>query len=158
MAIPHIVVLAAALLALLGLPCAVVVVCAEQAIFPRARRRLGSRERRALRRLDRSLSGRAAPAALPRPRPAESPLPCIEQIAAELRRLDRQRRAGPTLESDVWLAEVLRAYDMWLRLACHSLGVTEHLQQLDAIDRDIERVRVEGELQANGLALRSVAR
>jgi hypothetical protein len=147
MAIPHIVVLAAALLALLGLPCAVVVVCAEQAIFPRARRRLGSRERRALRRLDRSLSGRAAPAALPRPRPAESPLPCIEQIAAELRRLDRQRRAGPTLESDVWL-----------RLACHSLGVTEHLQQLDAIDRDIERVRVEGELQANGLALRSVAR
>ena len=49
------------------------------------------------------------------------------------------------------VAAVLLAYDEWLRLACRSLGVTEHLQPLSGMDRDIERVRVEGELEANGM-------
>lgn len=86
--------------------------------------------------------------------PADGPLPCIEQIAAELRRLDRQRRRGPTTQSTLWLAAVLRAYDEWLRLACRSLGVDEHLHPLEGIDREIERVRLESELQANGVPLR----
>jgi hypothetical protein len=53
---------------------------------------------------------------------------------------------------------VLRAYDDRLRLASQCLGVAEHLQELDGIDLEIERVRVEGVLQAAGLALRAQAR
>jgi hypothetical protein len=49
---------------------------------------------------------------------------------------------------------VLRAYDEWLRLACRALGVPEYLQPLEGLDRDVERIRVEVELQANGVALR----
>jgi len=81
--------------------------------------------------------------------------PPIEQLACDLRRLHRQRRTGPTRESQRWLADVQRAYDQRLRLACRYLGVPEHLEPLDGIDRDIERVRVEHQLEAAGLALRS---
>jgi hypothetical protein len=81
--------------------------------------------------------------------------PAIEQIAAELRRLDRQRRGGPTQESETWSAAVARAYDEWLRTACRRLDVAEHLSTLDGVDRDIERVRVEAELETAGLVLRS---
>jgi hypothetical protein len=83
--------------------------------------------------------------------------PAIEQIAADLRRLHRQRSAGPTTESLAWLLAVRRAYDDRLCLACTCLGVTEHLNELDGLDREIERVRVEGELQAAGLVLRTAA-
>ena len=78
----------------------------------------------------------------------------IEQLAFDLRRLDRQRRSGPTRYSEVWLAAVLRAYDIRLQMACRSLGVAEHLQPLNGVDREIERVRVEDELAAAGLILR----
>jgi hypothetical protein len=89
------------------------------------------------------------------PRLVEGPVPCIEQIIAELRRLDRQRRRGPTTESTLWLAAVLRAYDAWLRLACHSLGLSEHLRPpLEGFDLEMERVRVEDELAAKGLTFR----
>jgi hypothetical protein len=81
--------------------------------------------------------------------------PCIEQIAADLRRLDRQRRAGPTTQSQRWLADVVRAYDERLRLASRCLGVTEYLTPLEGVDRDIERLWVEAELQAAGLSLRA---
>lgn len=148
MAIPHVVVLAAALPALLCLPCAVAVVLrADHLASRRSWVRRDVRDTRRLHRLDQGLSDTLA--RLPAPPP-----PCIEQIAAELRRLDRQRRSGPTTESTRWLAAVLRAYDEWLRLACRSLGVSEHLEPLDGIDREIERVRVEGELQANGMTFR----
>jgi hypothetical protein len=83
--------------------------------------------------------------------------PPIEQIAAELRRLDRQRHSGPTVESEAWSAAVVCAYDEWLRAACRRLDVSEHLSTLDGVDRDIERVRIEAELQTAGLILRSVA-
>ena len=83
--------------------------------------------------------------------------PAIEQIAADLRRLHRQRSAGPTTESTAWLLAVRRAYDDRLRLACTCLGVAEHLDDLDGLDREIERVRVEGELEAAGLILRAGA-
>jgi hypothetical protein len=81
--------------------------------------------------------------------------PGIEQIAADLRRLHRQRSSGPTLESSAWLTAVQRAYDDRLCLACASLGVPQHIEALDGIDRDIERVRVEGALEAAGLSLRA---
>lgn len=81
--------------------------------------------------------------------------PSIEQIAYDLRRLDRQRRHGAMTDSERLRDAVLRAYDDRLCLACRRLGLTEHLQPLAGMDRDIERVRVEGELQAAGLALRA---
>jgi hypothetical protein len=150
MAIPQVVVLTGALTALLCLPCAVAMVLRdEQMALRRVWRRRDPREIRQLQRVDRELNG---------PKPAElpvaGPLPCIEQIAAELQRLARQRCSGPTTESTVWLAAVLLAYDEWLRLACRSLGVVEHLQPLEGLDREAERLRLEMELQANGVPLR----
>jgi hypothetical protein len=55
----------------------------------------------------------------------------------------------------MWLAAVLRAYDQRLALASRSLGFTEHLAQLDGMDREIERVRLEGLLHAAGIRLRA---
>lgn len=80
--------------------------------------------------------------------------PSIEWLARDLRRLDRQRRCGVTLESVRWKAAVLRAYDERLCLACQCLGVSENLRPLDGLDREIERVRVEGALEEAGLQLR----
>ena len=150
MAITHVAVLGAALLALLSLPCAVAVLAgAEQLDSRRAWQRRSGRDARLLRRLDRHLS--CADVVLP-PKRA---MPCIEQIAADLRRLDRQRRSGPTTCSELWLTDVVRAYDERLRLASRCLGVAEHLDGLEGVDRDLERVRVETELESAGLSLRS---
>ena len=150
MAIPHVVVLTGALTALLCLPCAVALVLrADQMALRQVWRRRDPREIRQLRRVDHELNGPKPPEL-----PGAGPLPCIEQIAAELQRLARQRSSGPTTESTVWLAAVLLAYDEWLRLACRSLGVVEHLQPLEGLDREAERLRLETELQANGVPLR----
>jgi hypothetical protein len=156
-AILHIVVLTAILLVLLCLPCIVaVIICADDLLDRAAWTRGLRRDNRALRRLDRSLDN-ADPIPVPAPRTEAVAGPTIEQITADLRRLDRQRRGGIATESTAWLAAVLRAYDDRLRLASRCLGVAEHLEMLDGIDREIERVRVEGRLQAAGLMLRSVA-
>jgi hypothetical protein len=84
----------------------------------------------------------------------QPPAPALDEIVSDLRRLDRQRRSGPTLESERWLAAVVRAYDDRLGLACRCVGVSEHLEPLEGMDREIERVRVEGALQEAGVALR----
>ena len=153
----HTVVLAVTLVALLCLPCIVAaIVCAGDAHDRTAWTRGRRRETRALRRLDRSLT-RTDAVTVPTPRTGTVAGPTIEQIAADLRRLDRQRHGGIATESTAWLAAVLRAYDDRLSLASRCLGIAEHLEMLDGLDREIERVRVEGELQAAGLALRSVA-
>lgn len=78
--------------------------------------------------------------------------PPIEQIAADLRRLNRQR-LGIATRSTVWFTAVQRAYDERLRLACASLTIEHHLGDLDGVDLEIERVRVEGELLAAGMVL-----
>jgi hypothetical protein len=146
----HIVVVSAALLALLCLPCvAAVVVCADELIVRRRWSRRSRGDLRALRRLDRALRSDA-----PAPSPATLEMPSIEQIAYDLRRLDQQRRGGPTQHSEQWRAAVLRAYDQRLCLACRCLRLPEHLEPLEGMDRDLERLRVESELQAAGLALR----
>ncbi|MFI7552266.1 hypothetical protein ACIBQ2_21250 [Micromonospora sediminimaris] len=75
----------------------------------------------------------------------------LEQIAADLRCLRRDRAGGS--RPVVWHRDVLHAYDDRLRLACHALGITEHLAELSGLDRQIERVRVEAELDAAGLRL-----
>jgi hypothetical protein len=149
-AIAHIVVLSAASLTLLGLPCVVAaVVCADDSAQRRWWTRRGRDEVRALRRLDRALRGDA-----PVPSPAEGDRPSFEQIACDLRRLGHQRRTGPSRGSVKWQAAVLQAYDQRLSLACRCLGLAEHLEPLEGMDRDLERLRVESELQAAGLALR----
>ncbi|MEU4428514.1 hypothetical protein AB0F81_48515 [Actinoplanes sp. NPDC024001] len=150
MAIAHIAVLSAALSALLILPCAAAALLGPDARHVRRLfSRRGRQELRALRRLDRTLR-----VLDPAPRLAALDDPTIEQIAYDLQRLDMQRRTGPTRSSAVWLAAVLRAYDARLQLACRCLGLPEHLQPLHGVDREIERVRVEGQLEAAGLTLR----
>jgi hypothetical protein len=160
-AISHVVVLTGALLTLLSVPCALAVIAnSGEATMKRAWVRKSRNDRRALRILDRKLSSDGLGTARP-PAPGRSACeerqPAIEQIAAELRRLDRQRRCGLTAESEVWSAAVARAYDEWLRAACRRMNVAEHLCTLEGVDRDIERLRIEGKLQTAGLVLRSVA-
>ncbi|MEV6347010.1 hypothetical protein [Actinoplanes sp. NPDC051851] len=82
------------------------------------------------------------------------PPPSIEQLVLDLRRLARQRRHGLGRHSEVMMAELLRAYDARLRLACRALGVDEHLQPLQGMDLEIERLRVEDSLEAAGLPFR----
>ena len=152
MAITHIVVLAATLLVLLCLPCIVAaIVCADDLFEKSAWARGRRRETRALHRLDRSLDNDAPP-----PAPADGVGPSIEQLAADLRRLNQQRHGGMATESKVWLAAVVRAYDDRLSLASRRLGVAEHLDPLEGLDRELERLRVEGELLAAGLSLHTV--
>ncbi|HCT75560.1 MAG TPA: hypothetical protein DGT23_02995 [Micromonosporaceae bacterium] len=55
-----------------------------------------------------------------------------------------------------WLHAVPRGhvdYDEALAAACRCLGVTEHLAEVDGIDLEIERLRVEGALTDAGLSL-----
>jgi hypothetical protein len=152
----------AAVAALATLPCLLTLVIAGgggpsrtvrvvKAVVRRCRRRhfvdrsLTRRERRGLARLDRCFGPQEAPAATPDPLP-------IEKIAADIRRLRRQR-AGIAQRSPVWRAAVDDAYDDRLLLACRRLEITAHLAELTGVDREIERVRLEGELQAVGLTL-----
>jgi hypothetical protein len=106
---------------------------------------LSRRERRGLARLDRCFGPELAPAASPDRLP-------IEKVAADLRRLRRQR-TGIAQRSPVWRSAIEDAYDDRLRLACERLGIAEHLSELTGFDREIERVRLEGELEAAGIAL-----
>jgi hypothetical protein len=147
-----------ALFALLCLPCVLaLLICADdlldRAAYRFAEHRETWHERRILGRLDRALPRR-------RSKPAEPQAdahPAIEEIAADLRRLGRQR-LGIAASSSVWYAAVIRAYDERLRLACRCLEVPEHLGELEGIDLEIERVRVEGELIEAGLVLGGVTR
>ncbi|MDZ5444277.1 hypothetical protein U2F26_16270 [Micromonospora sp. 4G57] len=76
----------------------------------------------------------------------------LEQIAADLRRLGGHRLAAVE-RSVVWHGAVIDAYDERLRAACRALGIPEHLAELEGVDREIERVRVEGLLHAAGITL-----
>nr|WP_208811272.1 hypothetical protein [Micromonospora echinofusca] len=76
----------------------------------------------------------------------------IERIAADLRTLGGHR-IGLRSRAVLWDPAVLAAYDERLRQASRCLGITEHLAELEGVDREIERIRVEGELHAAGLAL-----
>jgi hypothetical protein len=155
MALTHVAVWGAAIVSLLALPCAVLALrAADEAALRRrewARRPLA--ETQGLRELDRAMQHcDDMPAADPRLLD-DAAADAIDEIVHELRRLGRQRRGGPTLESERWLEAVLEAYDHGLCRACRCLGVQEHLEPLEGMDREIERVRVEGALQAAGLPL-----
>jgi hypothetical protein len=142
---------AAAVVALLALPRAAIARRSfdETTLRRREWSRRPVEETRGLRELDRAMQQRDDAPVLD-----DAPALTIEEIACELRRLGRQRRGGPTLESESWLAAVQQAYDDRLCLACRCVGVQQHLAPLEGIDREIERVRVEGALQAAGVTLR----
>ena len=150
--------LVAAVSAFAALPCLLVILISLNTVHEAVGRRLrrlrstrcatGSlrwRDRRRLARLDKSLG---SPAVLA----VEAVGPPIEKLAADLRRLRRQR-TGIALRSPVWFVAIERAYDERVRLACRRLGIDEHLDELTGVDREIERVRLEGELEAAGVVL-----
>jgi hypothetical protein len=150
---PHTVVLAAALIALLCLTCALL--RSQGEVLRRAWVRRGRLDGTLLRVLDRGLAGavveRAVGACGCGMGSRMESWPAIEQVVAELRRLDRVRCAG---EPGLWAAAIERAYDRWLQAACHYLAISHRLFALADIDRDIERLRIEEELTAAGLAIR----
>ncbi len=135
----------------------------DTAARARRRHRKRARERRDARRLLRAagvcrnrLWRRTSPAAVI-PAQASAPIgpvgPPIERLAADLRRLAGQR-TGVAARSPVWFSAVQRAYDDRLTVACRELEIPQHLAELEGVDLDIERVRVEGMLQAAGLTVR----
>ncbi len=139
------------LIALACLPCALAMLVtadiAADTMYRAVRRRV---RRLRVRWTARRLARRAGlPTTAVHTRPAGPP---IEQIAADLRRLGRQR-IGVATRSPVWFAAVQRAYDDRLSLACLELEIAQHLRELTGVDLEIERVRVEGELEAAGLGL-----
>ena len=148
MALAHIAVLTAVVVVPISVPYAVAVMRREVVRRRRSEFRCPD-EARTLRRLDHALR-----TADPVPSLAHLRPPPIEQLAFDLRRLDRLRRGGLPLQSQKWRAAVMYAYDERLCMACACLGVPENLRPLAGIDRNIERVRVEGALQAAGLELR----
>ena len=80
------------------------------------------------------------------------PAPPVEQIAADLRRLAASVRDLPRGTSRARQRGVLMAYDDVLVAATRALGVPHALDALPpGFDRDIERARVEGALEAAGL-------
>ena len=151
MAVLHGLLILLTLVALACLPCALAMLVTADIAADSMYRAVRRRMRRARGRWTaRRLARRAGlPTTVVDTRPAGPP---IEQIAADLRRLGRQR-IGVATRSPVWFAAVQRAYDDRLSLACLELEISEHLRELTGVDLEIERVRVEGELEAAGLGL-----
>jgi hypothetical protein len=139
------------LVALASLPCMLALIVTADYAAENLSRALRRRLRRLRARRDaRALVRRAGlTVGTSDARPAGPP---IEQIAADLRRLGRQR-IGVATRSPVWFAAVQRAYDDRLSLACLELDIPQHLCNLTGMDLEIERVRVEGELHAAGIGL-----
>lgn len=99
----------------------------------------------------------------PRPDPAKARVtardlgrvhgPTIEQLAADLRRLRTTVSGGAHRSATRQLGAQL-AYDTALAQACEMLGIAHDLGQESAgLDRDVERVRVEAELEGAGMVL-----
>ena len=159
MAVLHALVLTLALLAVVCLPAVVAaIVCADELLDRIAwtfdEWRENRRERRTISELDRAVEADVLASAVDLAEFDRGGRTSIEQIAADLHRLGGQR-LGVATRSGVWHQAVLRAYDERLILASRCLGVAEHLADLDGVDLEIERVRVEGELQSAGMVLPS---
>jgi hypothetical protein len=156
-AVVHTLVLALALLALLCLPVFLALIIGADELVDRfacavAEWRDARRERRTIKQLNRAVDAAALTRDIDLTAFDRNVRPSIEEIAADLRRLGGQR-LGIASRSRVWQCAVLQAYDDRLRLASQRLGVVEHLAELDGMDLEIERVRVEGELTGAGLSL-----
>ncbi|KAB1158446.1 hypothetical protein ACLQ20_03785 [Micromonospora sp. DT46] len=146
-----------AIVAMASLPALIALVFCADEIIDRvacgyAEWRERRRERRTIVRLDRAVEADALTRDIDLTafdRPDRRPL---EELAADLRRL-RSQGVGSDGRQPVWHAMVLQAYDDRLRLACRALGLAEHLTELEGVDLELERVRVEGLLHAAGLTL-----
>ncbi len=153
MAVVHGLLVLLALVSLVCLPCLVVMVITADEAVTAVVRAIGRGLRWSAARCGRTPPGRWLVPRVRRVRPATVPAgPPIEQIAADLRRLGGQRFTLAT-RSPVWYAAVQHAYDDRLSLACRELRIPEYLRELTGVDLEIERVRVEGMLQAAGLGL-----
>lgn len=153
----HTLVLALALLALLCLPVFLALIIGADEIVDRlacavAEWRDARRERRTIKQLNDAVDAATLTRDIDLAAFDRDTRPSIQEIAADLRRLGGHR-LGIASRSRVWQCAVLQAYDDRLRLASQRLGVVEHLAELDGMDLEIERVRVEGELTAAGLSL-----
>lgn len=88
----------------------------------------------------------------PAPPPPEPPRVPVEKIVADLCRLATAIRDVPRGASRVRLAGLLVAYDEVLAGAALAVDVPHSLGELPlGLDRDLERLRVEGALRAAGL-------
>ncbi|MEU7943710.1 hypothetical protein AB0C50_03400 [Micromonospora taraxaci] len=149
--------LALALLAVASLPAAFALLFCYDEIIDRmvcgwSEWRERRREKRTIARLDRAIEADALTRDIDLSAFDSTDRRPLEQLAADLRRLGGQRLGGPGRPM-VWHGALLQAYDDRLRLACRALGIAEHLGELDGVDQEIERVRVEGVLHAAGLSL-----
>ena len=79
--------------------------------------------------------------------------PALEKLAVEIRRLGDVLADPRPISAVRWIG-VQRAYDESLIRACQALDIPH---QLDVADRDsnLERLRIEAELQEAGLVLRA---
>lgn len=81
-----------------------------------------------------------------------APGPPVEKLAADLRRLSAAVRDMPRGTSRARQHGLLTAYDEVLAAAGRALDVPQSLETLPlGLDRDLERLRVEGALEAAGL-------
>ncbi|RKN23943.1 hypothetical protein D7147_02685 [Micromonospora musae] len=149
--------LALAFVAVASLPAVIALLFCADEIIDRvacgwAEWRERRRERRVIARLDRAVEADALTRNIDLSEFDREDRRPLEQLANDLRRLGGQRLGGHGRPM-VWHDSVLQAYDDRLRLACRALGITEHLSELDGVDQEIERVRVEGVLHAAGLTL-----
>ncbi|MFJ8579237.1 hypothetical protein [Micromonospora sp. NPDC093277] len=110
------------------------------------------RERRTIARLDRAIEADALTRDIDLTELDRADRRPLQQLATDLRRLGGHRLAAVD-RPVVWHGAIIDTYDERLRAACRALGITEHLAELDGVDREIERVRVEGLLHAAGLTL-----
>ncbi|MCX4474714.1 hypothetical protein OOK41_31130 [Micromonospora sp. NBC_01655] len=149
--------LALAIVAVASLPAAFALLFCADEIIDRvvcgyAEWRERRRERRTIARLDRAVEADSLTRDIDLTEFDRADRRSLQEIAAGLRRF-AQHRVNPGGRAVVWHAAVVDAYDEHLRAACRCLGLTEHLGELEGVDRQIERVRVEGMLHAAGLTL-----
>jgi hypothetical protein len=157
----HGLLIVATLVALLFLPCMLALAIFADVAFDRAERMFSGgferwRSHRQAHRLERhtGLDPGLRSRLLHRTgEPAAKPAgPPFEELAADLRRLARQR-IEVAHRSPIWFNAVHRAYDDRLILVCRELEIPEQLHELDGLDLECERLRVEGQLEAAGLRL-----
>jgi hypothetical protein len=167
-------------IALVGMPAAIAaVICADEVVESVRQRadhvRSSWHEQRTLDRLERALAP-APPAGPPWVAAAKVASEALNAAGQSVAAFAAQRlnaigiapawlpavpaQAGPAMvpfeEVAAKLRDLPRAdarYDDALVAACLCLGVTHHLDELTGLDREIERLRVEGALIAAGLTL-----
>lgn len=93
---------------------------------------------------------------LVRPSPPDPAGPPIEQMAADVRRIQAQIRQAPPGMPAARMRGWLEAYDDVLASACQALGLEERIRVVPAgAKRGLERERVERMLKEAGIRLRS---